>query len=198
MANPGLEPGARTDEQLLRLVGAGDQSAFNDIYRRYVARCAGLIRRLIHHDREDALQETFIRLWTSAHTIKDAQALEGWLMTVVVRCAYRRDPQPPVTSDDTILWLVPAPECDPELREVLRMLDKRLRVLDGEADGHEQRIAWTLRYVEGQPLGFIAAALEISIATVKRRIARADQFIRRDTQVAAWIGWLPDQENDDE
>jgi RNA polymerase sigma-70 factor (ECF subfamily) len=42
-------------------------------------------RRLLRHeqDAEDAVQETFLRTWTGADTLRDPGALEGWMCAVL-------------------------------------------------------------------------------------------------------------------
>lgn len=60
----------------------------------------------------------------------------------------------------------------PEQRALLQRV---YRVLDGlPAD---QRIAWTLRYIEGEQLEAVAALSGCSLATAKRRIAAAAQTL---------------------
>ena len=41
----------------------------------------------------------------------------------------------------------------------------------------DQRLAWSLRYLEGEPLDVIAAACRCSLATVKRRVSAAKKVI---------------------
>ena len=44
--------------------------------------------------------------------------------------------------------------------------------------GVAERVAWTLRYVEGEPLGTVAELCECSLATAKRRIRAAQDHLR--------------------
>src|SRR5256714_625791 len=59
-----------TDGDLLRRIGNGDCSAFEQLYRRYARPVFGLaLRRLGDRGRaEDAVQETFAAVWRSART----------------------------------------------------------------------------------------------------------------------------------
>jgi RNA polymerase sigma-70 factor (ECF subfamily) len=45
-----------------------------------------------------------------------------------------------------------------------------------------ERVAWQLRYVEGQSLDEVAEQCGCSLSTVKRRIGNADAVVRR------WVG----------
>jgi RNA polymerase sigma-70 factor (ECF subfamily) len=43
----------------------------------------------------------------------------------------------------------------------------------------KERVAWTLRYVEGEPLESIATLCGCSLATAKRRIATVESFLEK-------------------
>jgi RNA polymerase sigma-70 factor (ECF subfamily) len=45
------------------------------------------------------------------------------------------------------------------------------------------RSAWALRHVEGFELAEVAAALDISLATVKRKLVEAEAALKRCTDV---------------
>ena len=66
-----------------------------------------------------------------------------------------------------------SPEASPEQRAELVLLERALRSIES-ADS----LAWMLRYVEGMKLEEVAAACDASLATIKRRIARADVHVR--------------------
>ena len=48
----------------------------------------------------------------------------------------------------------------------------------------EQRLAWTLRYVEGEKLERVAEQCGCSLATAKRRIASAQRVVARHVRIA--------------
>ena len=55
----------------------------------------------------------------------------------------------------------------------------------------EERIPFALRRVDGMALGEVAAACGVSLATIKRRIRRAEERFRTETRhhpgLAEWI-----------
>ena len=61
-----------SDGELIRMVGSGDRSAFDALYRRYSRPVFGLaLRRLGDRGRaEDAVQETFASVWRAAGSYK--------------------------------------------------------------------------------------------------------------------------------
>ena len=63
-------------------------------------------------------------------------------------------------------------DASPEVRAELAKLDRVLGELDPQL-----RIAWMLRFVEGWELTEVAAALDVSLATAKRRIKAARERV---------------------
>jgi RNA polymerase sigma-70 factor (ECF subfamily) len=64
-----------------------------------------------------------------------------------------------------------SPEDSAFLTQVYAVLD-RLPI--------EERLAWTLRHVQGEPLAAVADLVGCSLATAKRRIASAQDAIARE------------------
>ena len=67
---------------------------------------------------------------------------------------------------------LPDPQISPEKRALLARV---YEILDSM--GVERRLAWTLRYVEGEKLEVVAERCGCSLATVKRRIASAQALL---------------------
>ena len=57
-----------TDEMLVSRIASGDREAFAQFYHRYAPRMLGLLTRRLRDrvDAEDALQDTFARVWVAA------------------------------------------------------------------------------------------------------------------------------------
>lgn len=151
-----------------------------EAYRRHAAYVAAIAMRLLGRDDEvdDVVQEVFLEAVRGLARVHDPLALRGWLATVTVRTARRRLHLRRLRG-----WLrldpardyedVAAPGASPEQRVLLARV---YRVLD--ALPVAPRLAWTLRYVEGESLEDVAALCECSLATAKRRIAAAQQAIQ--------------------
>lgn len=152
---------------------------FFDAYGRYVER---LLLRVLGPDREaeDLLHDVFVQAFASIGQLRDPSRLKAWLarMTVfVARGALRRRRRG--------RWLVfmPAQElpdqkftsAPPESRD---LLDRVFAVLHGLHPN--DRIAFSLRYIEGLTLPEAASATGVSLATFKRRLKRSDEaFLAR-------------------
>ncbi len=78
-----------SDKQLLRKFRRGDREAFDALFRRYCARVHATAYRLTAswEDAEDTLQEVFLRLARSAHTIRNGAALKTWIYRTTLNAA---------------------------------------------------------------------------------------------------------------
>jgi RNA polymerase sigma-70 factor, ECF subfamily len=81
-------------------------------------------------DAREAVQEGFARALTARHTYRGEGSVEGWIWRIVLNSAAdarrgRRD-QP---LEDAFSLELPQPEFDPVLREALRQLPKRQRLV---------------------------------------------------------------------
>jgi RNA polymerase sigma-70 factor (ECF subfamily) len=129
-------------------------------------------------DVDDVVQEVFLVAMGGLHKLRDADAIRGWLATVAVRRARRRLRRRRVWTffgfdegSDYSRLAVDATQ------EEAALVARIYRILDGLPI--EQRIAWTLRNVEGEKLEAVAALCECSLATVKRRIGAAQETIEK-------------------
>jgi len=144
-------------------------------YGRYVARLAA--RTLGSGDAEvdDVVQDVFWLASRRLPRIVDMIQARGWLATVTMRLVRRRLRRrrfrklfhaSPRRAE------APAPGATAEQRALLARL---YEVLEGLPTN--QRLAWSLRYLEGEPLDSVAAACGCSLATAKRRISAAKNVI---------------------
>lgn len=127
---------------------------------------------------DDLVQDVFLRVLGRLGDLRDPGALRGWLAVITARLARRR-----LRTRSWKMWLGvdhdydyaqladrgASPDDRALLRELYRALD-RLPV--------RQRLAWTLRHVEGFELAQVAAACDCSLASAKRWIAAADAALR--------------------
>ena len=67
---------------------------------------------------------------------------------------------------------IASPNADPESRVLLAQVYSLLQTLPAD-----DRIAWTLRYVDHHRLESVASLLDCSLATAKRRILRAQRYL---------------------
>jgi RNA polymerase sigma-70 factor (ECF subfamily) len=80
----------------------------------------------------------------------------------------------------------PAPVADEDVREATRATYAILAAMDVD-----ERIAFALRFIDGMELTEVAEACGVSLATIKRRLARAETaFAKRARENPALESWL--------
>ena len=174
-----VEP-AETDRVSGIEVSAPDEPLELDaLYRRYAAYVAAVAHRLLGRDDDvdDTIQEVFLVAVRSLHTVRDPAAIKGWLARITVRVARQRLRKRRLRAflgfDQHVAY-----ECVVDLSatgEHRALLARVYRVLDSLPAN--QRIAWSLRYIEGEPLESVAELSGCSLATAKRRIASAAKLL---------------------
>jgi RNA polymerase sigma factor (sigma-70 family) len=102
---------------ILQMARAGNQAAWDEIIHRYerVVRAAVVSYRPTCADAADAIQNTWLRLFEHAATIRDPEKLGGWLRTTARReylalVRRQRTEHPVATIDTDHPCLEPTPE----------------------------------------------------------------------------------------
>jgi RNA polymerase sigma-70 factor (ECF subfamily) len=153
------------------------ESAFR-AYSTYVASVA--FRILGCNDEvDDVVQEVFVVALKGLATIREPQAVKAWLATVTVRNARRRLRARRVRmllgfSKDPVHFGRSFQEAPQEDQALIVRLNRVLNEIPVN-----QRIAWTLRHMEGESLEMVAKICECSLATAKRRIAAAHDYVEK-------------------
>ncbi len=152
----------------------------DEAFRRFGPVLARRAVRLLgrRDEADDLVQDVFLAAHRYFARIRDPQALFAWLSVSLVRLARRRLRLRRLKS---FLFLEDAPHdgavvdhaADPALRLLATRIYASLDALPTEA-----RIAWTLYRVEGEPLETVALLCGCSLATVKRRIAAAQEALK--------------------
>lgn len=170
---------ARTDQQLVDAINAGDDRAFEALYLRYRDWVVNLAYRFVR-DREialDTLQETFSYVLRKFPGFELTARFTTFLYPVVKHTALdmRRKNSRQIGVDDAILDSNPSPHApaDPDdPRETLS------RVLTGLSDVHREVVL--MRFVDDLALQEIADILGVPLGTVKSRLHNALAALRDD------------------
>jgi RNA polymerase sigma-70 factor (ECF subfamily) len=163
------------DAVLVRQIVEGRPAAIAELFDRY----AGLVRRMLartlgsSHDIEDLAQETFLTVIRRCATLRDLEAFDSFVIGVSIRVArneVRKRRLRRLVGLEQAADLAVAPAHDPVAREGVRHLYRALDRMDAGS-----RVLFVLRHVEQLELTELAQAEGCSLATVKRRLARAEQ-----------------------
>ncbi|HSN83387.1 MAG TPA: sigma-70 family RNA polymerase sigma factor [Polyangiales bacterium] len=183
---PTTEESVVDDEALVDSLILGEPEArawFFDAYGRYVER---LLVRVLGPDPEveDLLHDVFAEALGNVHKLRDPARLKAWLtrMTVfIARGRLRRRRRQSWLSflPEEELPASASPSTPPEARDLLQRVFAVLQRLHPN-----QRIAFSLRYIEGMTLPEAAEASGVSLATFKRRLKAADRAFMERAQRA--------------
>jgi len=157
--------------------GLGDEQDLETLYERYAPYVAAVASRILGRaaEVEDVVQDVFAVAVQGLKRLDDIHEIKGWFAKVTVRRCLRQlrfrriwalvdlaaDP-----SYDRLADPSAGPEEKQLVAEVYRTLDRIPA---------RERIAWTLRNVEGESLEKVAELCGCSLATAKRRIASAHE-----------------------
>ena len=175
-----------TDATLVAAAVAGDRAAKQALFARHAPMVNRLARRLLGPggDANDLVQDAFVEALLGIGQLKNGQAFQAWLGSIVVRTAQKvlrrrrllerlglRRRQP------LELDAFCSPSAPPDVAVELRAIYTLLGTLPVEL-----HIALVLRRVDGLSVDEIAEQMRLSVSTVKRRLAAAED------RLAGWMG----------
>jgi RNA polymerase sigma-70 factor (ECF subfamily) len=186
-------PIAENDIALVAALRAGRADAGRTLFDRYGKSVERVLFRVLGPDVElaDLLHDVFVAALTSIDQVREPSALRGWLTGIAVRkarkCIVKR------RRWRIIQFFAPGdmPEGEArvppiEVSEALRCTYELLGRLPPD-----ERLAFALRHIDGMELTAVATACGVSLATIKRRLARAQQtFAGMAAQHDALAEWL--------
>jgi RNA polymerase sigma-70 factor (ECF subfamily) len=163
--------------QALRSGHPGAAAAFYDLHSAHVYR---ILRSTMESESDvpDLLQDVFIRALDNIDDLAEPDLVRGWLTSIAVftarahiRRATRRGLLRVFSPERTrpLQFNPPSSDARFALREIYQVLDTLPA---------NERMAFVLRIVDGMTLPDAAQACRTSLATFKRRLARAErQFL---------------------
>lgn len=177
-----------TDQELVRRVQAGDQTAFNLLVLKYQHRVLKLVGRFVNDaaEAEDVAQEAFLKAYRALASFRGDSAFYTWLYRIAINTAknalvsQRRRPvdfdldlqdpdqydrQARLKESDTPEGVLLTEEIRAVVEEAMEQLPEDLRT------------AIVLRELEGLSYEEIAEAMDCPVGTVRSRIFRAREAI---------------------
>ncbi len=158
----------------MALFRAGSEEAFRTMHDRYRVRLFAYARQMLggsRQDAEDALQDVFVRAYSSLRAHDRPIVLRAWLYRVAHNRCIDQLRRPRLDPED-LIDVSRTPQSDPsdqsERREQLRRL-----VSDVARLPEQQRSALLMRELQGLTYEELADALQVSVAAVKSLLVRA-------------------------
>ncbi len=151
-----------------------------EAFRKYCPYVAAIGVRLLgrHDEVDDLVQDVFLEAQRGLSKLRNPRAIKGWLATVTVRLAQRRLTRRRWAS---LLGFETAVDYEAVVSPGASSEDKVLVVRIYETLNDlpvKQRMAWSLRHLQGEPLARVAELCGCSLAAAKRRIAAAQIAIQ--------------------
>lgn len=136
-------------------------------------------RRLLvsHDDAQDAVQETFIKVYRSFHSLKEAKALRSWIYRIATNEALRfieRNKTPRLLTesiDDSTTDIAAADYTDYTDLEAVKLQKATLSLPP------KQQATFNMRYYDEMEYPQIAEAMETTVSTVKANYHLAKEKI---------------------
>lgn len=175
---------------LINKVKQGEQQAFRDLIELYQNQVFNICFRLIgnRHDAEDLTQEAFLRAYQNINSHDINKKFSSWLFRIAINLTidrikkkkpdYYLDAEVAGTEGMAMYTLIPEdsklPEdqvIDMELQDTVQNAILRL--------APKYRSAIVLKYIEDLSLSEISDIMQIPIGTVKTRIYRGREILRK-------------------
>lgn len=178
------------ETELVTRAQQGDEFAFEALYRRFARTVYTVAHHMLgnHHDADEVMQETFIRIFKNLSRLRSPQAFTAWVYQITVNLCmdYRktrsRNRWEPLEADEerqshfelaTAKW-VRNPEQVLENKELLTHISSAIDSLPGQ-----QKAVILLHEVEGLSKKMISEVLECSLVTVRTNLHHARKKLRR-------------------
>lgn len=167
---------------LLAAVAKGDQAAFERLYVATRAKLYGIVLRILRRPdlANEVLQETYLKIWSSAGTFDPAVASPiTWMASIARNRAIdvaRRRTETSIEEEPEVM-AVAADSADPLARRETSEELKRLLTCLGRLEADRQRLV-LLAYYNGLSREQLAQQFDRPVNTIKTQLRRALADIR--------------------
>jgi RNA polymerase sigma-70 factor (ECF subfamily) len=172
-----------SDQELMRIVQAGDVTPASEIYDRYSSRIYNFAYRFLRNSEaaEDATQEVFVKMIKHANQFHGDAKLSTWLFSITANWCrdYLRKADNKAKEAEDVLYTLPAPSDHAPDRNLERRQDQQLIQKALSALTPEQREAILLSRYQGLSYAEIAQISGCSEGAVKTRVFRAMETLKK-------------------
>ena len=177
-----------SDEEVVERVLSGDTALYEVLMRRYNQRLFRVARAILRDDSEaeDVMQDAYVRCYTSLDQFAGRAKFSTWLTKIAVHEASRRVrkrsriEELPGGREEARndMEIVKSSEPDPEQQTLTSEASSLLeQSVDALPDLY--RSVFMLREIENMSIAEIASCLDLTEQTVKVRLFRARDMLRR-------------------
>jgi RNA polymerase sigma-70 factor (ECF subfamily) len=184
---PGLQ---EQDDQLIANALQGDQKAYEALLARHNKAIFHVVMKIVRNREEaqDLVQETFMKAFNALASYRSEYRFSTWLYKIAANCAIdfvRKKriealslDKPIETKDGRVEFEVPDSSWDPEQDLVRKQKLKSIEeAIDSLPDKYREVIIY--RHKDDKPYEEIADILKVPVGTVKARIFRARELLKK-------------------
>lgn len=174
------------DTALIHALQSGNEDAFNELYERYYRLVYFIAYELTRSDADakDILQDTFLQVRRSIHSLQDTERFKPWLNRIVInKCKNLFRSRRHVDLDQDDLWYqyhvneerrYMLPEANLHERSDQRIIHEMLGRLS-----ITQREVLIMRYFQHMSMKEMAEVLEVPEGTVKTRLMYGKNHLKK-------------------
>jgi len=177
----------RSDSELLEQFQHGDESAFNELVKRYQEKVYWVVRRFLqnHDDADDVVQEVFVKAYKGLRTFRGESSVYTWMYRIAVNAslnALRRRRVNEFFRFDELTG-----EENPESERPDEILERKETgsLIEEAVDRlpEKQKAVFVMRYYDELPYEEIAMVLKTSIGGLKANyyhaVRKIEEYVRR-------------------
>ena len=171
--------GSTGDRSLLvRAAQQGDVRAFAALVDAYYARCLRFALHMLSNrsDAEEAVQDTFVRVYRALPNYEERESFEPWLFRILANRCRSAGARERRRSEVVEFGEVPERANDRRHDEAIAWREEIARALASLPE--EQREAFLMRHVEDLSYDDMAIATGAGISALKMRVKRACDALR--------------------
>ncbi len=175
----------------VRRAQEGDVRAFEQLFQQYQRGIYNTVFQMTHNDADaaDLTQEVFVRAYRALPRLQTPEAFTSWLYRIAVNLSrnWLRDrgrvrieslEVPGEEGEEGSTREIADPSGDPAALAQTRDMQERVqKAIAGLSPDHRQVVM--LHHIEGMPVEEIARVMGCSIGTVKSRLSRARENLKR-------------------
>jgi RNA polymerase sigma-70 factor, ECF subfamily len=178
------------ETRLALMARNGDRRAFAELVEMYKDKIYHLAYRMLgnRQEAEDAVQETFLKLYTNLHRYDDNLKFSTWLYRIGTnlcidrlrkkRAVYSLDAEVDGGEGADYYALMPSDEDTPEKQVILSETQMQIRhAIDTLPEKYKSVVV--LRYLNDLSLQEISEVLNMPVTTVKTRVHRGREYLRK-------------------
>ncbi|RTE11437.1 RNA polymerase sigma factor SigW [Paenibacillus whitsoniae] len=178
------------EARLAKLARNGDRNAFAELVELYKDKIFHLAYRMLNNkqEAEDAVQETFLRVYTNLHRYDENQKFSTWIFRIGTnlcidklrrrRNTYSLDAEMSDGEGADFYAMLPSDEDTPEEQLIVSETQAQIhRAIASLPEKYKSIVV--LRYLHDMSLQEISDVLDMPVTTIKTRVHRGREYLRK-------------------